>query len=105
DFHGLGCQCCVDAGRARARSRKNTDGESTDMGSTPAQRRRAMRWTGRIMTGLWALAALTWAPPFGEAADATVTGIGRFFYQKFIGTQSVEIGIKHARVEMCDDDG
>src|SRR5262245_2295154 len=71
-----------------------------------ASRRTAMRWAGRIVLGLgMALSALTWAPRFGEAADATVTGTGRFVFRKFIGTQEVEIGIKRARVEMCDDDG
>jgi len=64
-----------------------------------------MRWGGRFVLGVWAaLCVLTWAPRFGEAADATVTGTGRFVYQKYIGTQLVEIGIKRARVEMCDDD-
>jgi hypothetical protein len=52
-----------------------------------------------------ALSVLTWAPRFGEAADATVTGTGRFVFRKFVGTQEVEVGIKRARVEMCDDDG
>src|SRR6185295_2719366 len=79
----------------------------TAMQSTTASRRRtAMRWTGRVVLGLWvALSALTWAPRFGEAADATVTGTGRFVFRKFVGTQAVEVGIKRARVEMCDDDG
>ena len=64
-----------------------------------------MRWTGRVVLGLWvALSALTWAPRVGEAADATVTGTGRFVFRKFVGTQAVEVGIKRARVEMCDDD-
>ena len=64
-----------------------------------------MRWTGRVLVGLWVvLGALTWAPRFGEAADATVTGTGRFV-RKFVSGQWVEVGIKRARVEMCDDDG
>src|SRR5580765_2053958 len=65
-----------------------------------------MRWTGRVLVGLWVvLGALTWAPRFGEAADATVTGTGRFVLRKFVNGQWVEVGIKRARVEMCDDDG
>ena len=65
-----------------------------------------MQWTGRVVLGLWvALSVLTWAPRFGEAADATVTGTGRFVFGKFVGGQWVEVGIKRARVEMCDDDG
>ena len=44
-----------------------------------------MRWAGRVVLGLWvALSVLTWAPRFGEAADATVTGTGRFVFQKFV---------------------
>jgi hypothetical protein len=65
-----------------------------------------MRWAGRVVLGLWvALSVLTWAPRFGEAADATVTATGRFVFRKFVGTQAVEVGIRRARVEMCDDDG
>ena len=64
-----------------------------------------MQWAGRVVVGLWvALSMLTWAPRFGEAADATVTGTGRFVFQKFVHGQWVEIGIRRARVEMCDDD-
>jgi len=64
-----------------------------------------MQWAGRVVLGLWvALSVLTWAPRFGEAADATVTGTGRFVFRKFVGNQWVEVGIKRARVEMCDDD-
>ena len=64
-----------------------------------------MQWAGRVVLGLWvALSVLTWAPRFGEAADATVTGTGRFVFQKLVHGQWVEIGIRRARVEMCDDD-
>ena len=64
-----------------------------------------MQWAGRVVLGLWvALSVLTWAPRSGEAADATVTGTGRFVFQKFVHGQWVEIGIRRARVEMCDDD-
>ena len=74
--------------------------------TTAARRRTAMRWAGRVVLGLWvALSVLTWAPRLGEAADATVTGTGRFVFRKFVGAQLVEVGIKRARVEMCDDDG
>ena len=74
--------------------------------TTASTRRTAMRWAGRVVLGLWvALSVLTWAPRFGEAADATVTATGRFVFRKFVGTQAVEVGIKRARVEMCDDDG
>jgi len=65
-----------------------------------------MQWAGRVVLGLWvALSVLTWAPRFGEAADATVTATGRFVFRKSVGGQWVEVGIKRARVEMCDDDG
>src|SRR4026207_898563 len=79
----------------------------TAMQSTTASRRRtAMQWAGRVVLGLWvALSVLTWAPRFGEAADATVTATGRFVFRKSVGGQWGEVGIKRARVEMCDDDG
>jgi hypothetical protein len=48
-----------------------------------------MRWAGRVVLELWvALSVLTWAPRFGEAADATVTATGRFVFRKFVGTAS-----------------
>lgn len=63
------------------------------------------RWATRLAVGLCAaLGALSWAPHLGEAADATVTGTGRFVFQKFVNGQWTEVGIKRARVEMCDDD-
>lgn len=65
----------------------------------------ATTWGKRLVVGLCAaLGALSWAPHLGEAADATVTGTGRFVVQKFVHGQWTEVGIKHARVEMCDDD-
>lgn len=65
-----------------------------------------MRWAARIMIGMWvALGVLAWAPNFGEAADATVTAIGRFVFRNYGGPQVLETGVRRARVELCDDDG
>ena len=64
-----------------------------------------MRWTARIMVGvLMALSAVAWGPRPGEAADATVTATGRFVFQRWGGPQVEEVGVRRARVEMCDDD-
>jgi hypothetical protein len=62
-----------------------------------------MRWAVRVAIGLVvALSVLAWAPRFSEA-DATVTAIGRLVFRKY-GPQVVEVGIRRARVEMCDED-